>query len=55
MDSKILKAALLIALGEWPFGNKKTKPVKPPVKLTPKELSEAIMAAAMISCPSCGD
>lgn len=55
MDEKIYKAALLIALGDWPFGNQKTGTVKPPVKLTPEEMSEAIMIAASMGCHCCGD
>lgn len=55
MNEKIYKAALLIALGDWPFGNQKTGTVKPPVDLTPEEMSEAIMIAAALACPACGD
>jgi len=44
MDEKIYRAALALALGE-----------EPPRDLTPEEMSEAIMVAAALSCPSCGD
>lgn len=54
MDERIFKVALAIALGEFDPGNSHRQADEPAVRLTPEEMSEAIMAAAALNCHGCG-